>query len=266
MSREKVNPFIDFSPFIDQNAECKLLSNNELPNIRENKYYASSDGNIYTIYPNNRIIKMKPYISNRGYEVLRFVTSENCDKSTIKSSVHRLILKAFKGAPENDTMQCNHINGKKLDNNISNLEWTTPQENTVHSFKTNLHKRKMDKETVLGIAEELVNNMDITYKELAEKFNVSLEDVRSIRRGFYRDITKDYIFPKNRSHRIPADIVNKIADDIENTDLYYKDIAAKYGVTKDVVRDISRGSYREYLKDKRIVKSRRVKYKNAIHE
>lgn len=61
--------------------------------------------------------------------------------------VHRLIAEAFIPNPDNK-LEVNHINGDKLDNLPSNLEWVTFSENKIHAIQTGLNdytKNKMKK-------------------------------------------------------------------------------------------------------------------------
>lgn len=67
---------------------------------------------------------------SRGYA--RFILSVDKQKRTI--SGHKLVWEAFRG-PIPPGLQINHMNGKKADNSISNLEICTPSENTRHAYQ-----------------------------------------------------------------------------------------------------------------------------------
>ena len=81
---------------------------------------------------------LKGYISNNGYQMVHL--RQRIDKVC---SVHRLVLKAFSPCEEMDELQVNHIDGNKLNNNLSNLEWSTALENIRHSFQTGLQRFQM---------------------------------------------------------------------------------------------------------------------------
>jgi len=94
-------------------------------------YYEVSDmGNVRRKGKNKNLYK---YIHRDGYE--KVTLSMNCN---IKSfTVHRLVACAFIDNP-NQKEQVNHINGIKNDNAVSNLEWATRSENSIHAVKTGL--------------------------------------------------------------------------------------------------------------------------------
>ena len=76
---------------------------------------------------NGKILKQS--IQTRGYKQVTLWNNKKNNPHTI----HRLVLIAFKGHPP-EGMECNHIDGNKTNNHISNLEWITPQQNTLHSI------------------------------------------------------------------------------------------------------------------------------------
>ena len=53
--------------------------------------------------------------------------------------VHRIVALTFIDNPDNKPY-VNHINGNRSDNNVENLEWVTPSENTQHAVNTGLFK------------------------------------------------------------------------------------------------------------------------------
>lgn len=102
----------------------------------------------YRIYENGEIYSFKRYDPNkkiyyelkkqrkikkeviRGYE--RVCLSSN---GTAKHyQVHRLVGIAFIKNPDCKP-QINHKNGIRNDNRVENLEWVTPSENVIHSYK-----------------------------------------------------------------------------------------------------------------------------------
>lgn len=81
---------------------------------------------------------LKPHKDKDGYLRVRL-----CKNGKSKGEgVHRIVLKAFISNPENKP-QCNHINGIKDDNRLTNIEWCTISENTKHAWDNGLNKSAM---------------------------------------------------------------------------------------------------------------------------
>lgn len=111
-----------------------MLNNNEiwvvLPNY--SNYEISNKGNIKS-KRQNKI--MRSWRINSGYSVISLV--DNNGKST-KWLVHRLVATAFiKNTLAKPLI--NHIDGNKLNNNATNLEWCSNSENITHARATGLN-------------------------------------------------------------------------------------------------------------------------------
>lgn len=74
---------------------------------------------------------VQPYSNDVGYMVL---TLSNKDHERKLIYVHRLVAEAFIPNPENKPC-INHINNDKSDYSISNLEWCTYKENSMHMVR-----------------------------------------------------------------------------------------------------------------------------------
>lgn len=86
--------------------------------IKDFDYYVTKDGKII----NKDGKELKKCISTSGYYFVQLVK----DKKKYMKYVHRLVAETYL---KDQKEQVDHINGDKLDNNISNLRWVTAKEN-----------------------------------------------------------------------------------------------------------------------------------------
>ena len=76
---------------------------------------------------------MPQTIQRKGYYAVTF----HMNNKAYCRKVHRLVIEAF--TPNPDSLPCiNHIDGNKLNNHVSNLEWCTYQANMQHAVRTGL--------------------------------------------------------------------------------------------------------------------------------
>ncbi len=114
--------------FTDQELENEIW--NYVPNF--SKYAISTLGRVYSIS-----YDMIMDLSKRRRYSLVFLSKEGSSRQNRKRftlRVHRLVALTFIPNPKNK--KCvNHINGRKQDNRLFNLEWSTHKENMIHAHK-----------------------------------------------------------------------------------------------------------------------------------
>ncbi len=90
-----------------------------------NNYYISNLGNFKS---NNKTLKLNK--NARGYLYCNISTNGK----VTKVKIHILVAKYFVENLQNKET-VNHIDGNKLNNDYSNLEWLTRKKNILHYFK-----------------------------------------------------------------------------------------------------------------------------------
>ena len=102
--------------------------------------------------------------------------------------LHRLVAKEFVQNP-NNKQWVNHIDGNKLNNLPSNLEWVTSKENSQHAIRTGLIKSgtnsvkaKMNEEQLKKFF-EISESGEWLNSEIAKEFNITQTLVGYIQKG-----------------------------------------------------------------------------------
>ena len=133
-------------------------------NGRKNQnYYISSYGRLKN---KNRILKIS--CDNSGY----FNFCNNL--------IHILVANAFIDNPHKKII-VNHKDGNKKNNNVSNLEWVTPSENTIHAINTGLRKN-VYKVCHINNNGETINIYE-SCKDASRKLNVNTSSINKCCKG-----------------------------------------------------------------------------------
>jgi hypothetical protein len=133
---------------------------------------------------------LKPCLSSRG----RYFQIHIGLKA--RFLIHRLVLQTFIGDPK-PGFECNHKDGNKLNNALSNLEWVTRRGNVHHAFSLGLRSTptcqlrgeqspsaRLNETQVLEIRSSKSN-----FAVLSRKYNVSKSAIeRVVRRKTWKHI------------------------------------------------------------------------------
>lgn len=127
---------------------------------------------------------INPCLTKYGYHQVSLYKNRKC-KTVV---VHKLVAESFIGKRRYG-FQINHIDGVKINNYLSNLEYCTPKENTEHAFKIGLRKKchfgkwrptsKLEEKEVKSIIDLCKENI-FTQKEIAKMFNVDRSNISLI--------------------------------------------------------------------------------------
>lgn len=167
--------------------------------ILPDRYLIGSDGTVWSK-------RRKKYIAQRldryGYPRVNLYEGTKLHTAT----VHRLLALAFieNDDPKNK-LEVNHIDGNKVNNKLSNLEWVTSSENQIHAFETGLQKGHKGESN--GMAKYKEEDVVIVCEMLSEGYgNAQIRDITNYSISFIEKIkygetwtylTKEYgITPK----------------------------------------------------------------------
>lgn len=150
---------------------------------------------------------------------------------------HKLVCNAFKPVRFKGQTQVNHIDGDKYHNHISNLEWVTPQENTLHAIETGLlplgEKRtnsKYSEKLIRKICKDIEKNK-LTINGIAKKYNVPKSLLHNIYFGdLWKSVKKDYNLDNHR--RVTYSQYYEYVDNLLLQGIRPKDVVEEYNNTE----------------------------------
>ncbi|KAI8148605.1 hypothetical protein BJV82DRAFT_592693 [Fennellomyces sp. T-0311] len=93
-----------------------------------NRYLVSDTGYVYSLLRRSHLLLYK---NRSGY--LEVTISPDTSFYRVKIPVHKVVMHSFNGRP-NGKLEIDHVDGSKLNNALSNLEYVTGSENTRRAF------------------------------------------------------------------------------------------------------------------------------------
>ena len=112
-------------------------------------YWVNKNGFVYKITGEEddlKVKKMSPFTTRDGYIEYVLTNKEGVKKH---KQAQRIVLTSFVGLPVDERYEANHKDLNRSNNNLDNLEWVSPSENILHSFRNgkviwNKGKKKVD--------------------------------------------------------------------------------------------------------------------------
>jgi hypothetical protein len=96
------------------------------------KYGVTIDGDVYSMISKKW---MKKTLTRLGYNTVNVKVPSRKREGCF---LHRIVLMTWGAMPLEGKNEVNHIDGNKLNNHVSNLEWNNRSENIRHGFKNGL--------------------------------------------------------------------------------------------------------------------------------
>lgn len=179
-----------------------------------------------------------------------------------KIRLHRFILMSFDFRPDFKNLIVNHKDGNKFNIQLSNLEWSTPIENTRHGWDYGLNcniglnngNGKYDVNTISKIcslldegltAAEICNKFSIIDKTERMRFSAIVSGIKYGK--IHRDISCDYNFRKGmaRTIRYPLEYAHEVCKVLSDGNNH------TYSEVMDILNipEIDRANFKIYIND-----------------
>lgn len=163
----------------------------------EDRYLISRNGTVVSMLSGFRILKEAGALKT-GY--LTYVLFDGNNYTT--KLLHRMLMQTFCWQDGCEDLDVNHINGKKSDNRLENLEWCTRLHNIRHSISIG-HTRNIPEKSLYKAV--IRNFLTKDLAEMAEELGVAYNTVRTISaKMFPASVRKrrQYTLTKNNRYNI----------------------------------------------------------------
>lgn len=233
--------------------------------INASNYCITKNGELYSLRVNSL---MNGWITH-GYRKYSITFDDGSHKEML---AHRLVALAFieNDDPLNKTF-VNHIDGDKLNNNISNLEWVTPSENNQHAYDIGLSSGKkshksgvetlkgdynedntfnsMTEEDVHKICALLVEGYrDVDISRMTNLSRRCINNLRHKDERFFPEITSQYKYHFTKEERMSPDLVIEICERLQEGERVME-LARSLGLNRKKVGNIhSRKTFKDISK------------------
>lgn len=220
----------------------------------KSNYVISNKGYVVSLFLNKKsesLTKLKNNITKNGYNIVCLYHNHK----KYWKYIHRLVAEAFIPIPKKyielgltmDDLEVNHKDGTlsgKSNNSVENLEWATSSDNKIHAYQNNLktsgedfYNAKYSNEQIHNVC-KLLEEDKVGMREIWKLTDVSVNTISAIlSRKQWKDISKDYNFSNHTKRKIPypKNVKDEAKFLLLNTNLSYKEIGDKVGMTRNAV-------------------------------
>jgi len=132
----------------------------------ENNYEIDQDGNVFNLKTGRQ--KMPTLLPVGYYSLNLYINNVGHWRY-----IHRMVAEAYLENPDNKP-EVNHIDGVKTNNTVSNLEWVTRQENSLHAYKLGLsyQEKNLNQAQLMRILIDFLGGKTLT--ELAVEYKTGI--------------------------------------------------------------------------------------------
>lgn len=213
----------------------------EIDNVVDGRYSISSKGEIFD-FKLNKIITGH---LNTGYPRVTLMQKDNTQKSYY---IHVLVAVMYLEDRRGELF-VNHIDGDKVNCDVSNLEWISHRENMQHAMLTGLLNRKpLFEKDVIKICE--MRQSGKSAKEISEELDILLKTVEGITNGYnWKDISSRYKFPERTITKrsiLNEENVRNICELRQKGDSV-KDISLKLNIHPSTIEGVVNGYRWKYI-------------------